>query len=91
MTTDRELIREVRRLAECEKLVTAPERETILDKITDYENACRISRGPDPRRRARWSNVAFERGRELQRWFQAITGKEWIDMTAIPKKSHKYT
>lgn len=89
MTTDVQLIREVRRLAECEKLVTAPERETIEDRIANYETACRLSRGPDRGRRARWSNVAFERGRELQRWFESITGKAWIDQTTF-QKPHKY-
>lgn len=91
MTTDVALLKEIRRLAACEKLVTAPEREAILDKIEDYQRACKLSRGPDRGRRACWSTVAFERGRELQRWFAAITGREWIDMGAFQAKPQKYT
>ncbi len=90
MTTDVELIREVQRLAECSKLVTAPERETIEDKIDAYKQACKLSRGPDRGRRLRWSNVAFERGRELQRWFEVMTGKKWIDTGAFQAKPQKY-
>jgi hypothetical protein len=81
VTTDHALIYEVERLAKCEKWVTAQERESIEDLIHDYKTACAISRGPDKQRAAHWSRKAFKHGRELQRYFEILSGKTWIDMT----------
>jgi hypothetical protein len=84
MTTDQTLIREVRKLADCEKIVKAPERETIKDLLEDYIRACSLSRGPDKKRGHHWANVAYEIGQKLQRWHEAITGVPWIDKQYIP-------
>lgn len=84
MTTDSILVRECRKLAACEKIVKAPERETVEDLIEDYIRACSLSRGPDKKRAHHWANVAYEIGQKLQRWREAITGVAWIEKKYLP-------
>jgi hypothetical protein len=80
MTRDDELIAEIRKLADCSKLVTAAERETIHDKIREYRDACKLSNGKDKHRNAAWGQKAFDAGRLLKSWFKVLTGRDYFDM-----------
>lgn len=91
MTTDRQLVDAVVKLANCEKLVKADERELVKQLVDEYTRACEISRKSDKNRAAHWSLEAFQRGRKLQRWYQTVTGHPWRDMPLITGKKHRYT
>lgn len=90
MTTDRQLIAVVVKLANCEKLFKPDERDVVLELVKRYESACRLSRGPDKQRAAHWSMKAFDMGRQLQGVHEAYTGKAWIDMPLITGKVQRY-
>jgi hypothetical protein len=80
MTRDDELIREITRLAACNKLVNEAELSQIRLDIEEYRVACRLSNGKDKQRNAAWSTKAYDLGHVLKGWFKQMTGRDYLDM-----------
>jgi hypothetical protein len=87
MTTDVELIAEIRRASSNAKLVTIERKLEIEIQIEAYQSACILSRGSDKQRAAHWSGVAFTRGRGLQALYKRLTLQDWIPQAATKRKA----
>ena len=85
MTTDTDLINEVRKASSDASRLTLDRRLEIEIQIERYESACALSRGPNKQRAAHWSGIAFNRGRDLQAVYRTLTGRDWYTGTTVRK------
>lgn len=91
MTTDKDLIHEIRCASSNAKLVPLDRKLEIEIQIEAYQSACILSRGPDKRRSAHWAGVAFTRGRGLQALYKRLTLRDWISPAVTTGKGRSKT